>query len=176
MHNYSHDLPQNNRGRDKMGQTLHKMEMARVRFLISAYLRIRLSKIEKHVFHIMDEVKAANEAGQDYRKLTKEELKFARDYRDSLDGLFKDLALSHLPGKAAEFSSAQARKASAPVPGPNLNSAVFVRALKDLSGVVIEDEAERGRDEEYDMAAGSQHIMNYKSILPHLKRGDVKLV
>ena len=34
-----------------MGQTLHKMEMARVRFLISAYLRIRLAKIEKHVFH-----------------------------------------------------------------------------------------------------------------------------
>ena len=62
------------------------------------------------------------------------------------------------------------------MPGPNPNSAVFVQAVRDLRGVVIDDEAERGRDEEYDMAAGSQHIMNYKSISPHLRRGDVKLV
>ena len=52
-----------------MAHTLHQMEMARVRFLVSAYLRIRLNKIEKHVFHIMDEVKAAQESGQTYRKV-----------------------------------------------------------------------------------------------------------
>ena len=55
-----------------MGHTLHKMEMARVRFLISAYLRIRLAKIERNIFHIVDEVAQAQEAGQTYRKLTKE--------------------------------------------------------------------------------------------------------
>ena len=69
------------RGRDKMADTLHKMEMARVRFLISAYLRIRLDKIQKHVFHILDEVKTAQANNQNYRKLTKEELKFANDYK-----------------------------------------------------------------------------------------------
>ena len=61
-----------------MGHTLHKMEMARVRFLISAYLRIRLAKIEKNIFHILDEVAQAQEAGQTHRKLTKDELKFAQ--------------------------------------------------------------------------------------------------
>ena len=61
-----------------MGHTLHKMEMARVRFLISAYLRIRLAKIERNIFHIVDEVAQAQEAGQTYRKLTKDELKFAQ--------------------------------------------------------------------------------------------------
>lgn len=169
----------NNRGRDKMGHTLHKMEMARVRFLISAYLRIRLAKIERNIFHIVDEVAQAQEAGQTYRKLTKDELKFAQDYKESLDTLFKDLALDHLPGKAADFSSTQARKSTsgtAPVPSPNLNSSVFVKAVRDIRGVVIEDEAERGRDEEYDMAAGSQHVINYKCIASYLKRGDVKLV
>ena len=62
------------------------------------------------------------------------------------------------------------------MPHPNLNAAVFVQAVRDVRGVVIEDEAERGRDEEYDLEAGSQHVLNYKCIASYLNRGDVKLV
>ena len=153
---------------DKMAYTLHKMEMARVRFLVSSYLRTRLNKIQKHVFHILEEA--------NHGKLTKEELKFAQNYKTNLDTLFKELALKHLPGKAAEFNPVQAKKSSAPVPHPNLNANVFVQAVRDVRGVVVVDEAERERDEEYDMETGSIHVLNYKCISSYLKKGDVKLM
>ena len=57
-----------------------------------------------------------------------------------------------------------------------MNSTVFVKAVEDVSGVVIEDEAGRGRDEDYDMAAGSQHILNYKSVANLIRNGRVKLM
>ena len=79
-----------------MGHTLHKMEMARVRFLISAYLRIRLAKIERNIFHIVDEVAQAQEAGQTYRKLTKDELKFAQVGSSTFPRFYQTLSVSPL--------------------------------------------------------------------------------
>ena len=122
--------------------------------------------------------------------MTKEELKFAKTYRDDISDVFKKLALDYMPGPFKEFEpiasandsintssiSSRNRKPDPPVPRPNLNSTVFVKAVDNVTGVSIEDEAGRGRDEDYDMAAGSQHILNYKSVAHLIRNGRVKLM
>ena len=122
--------------------------------------------------------------------MTEQELKFAKTYRSDISEVFKKLALDYMPGAFKDFEpissandsintsslSSRNRKPDPPVPRPNMNSTVFVKAVEDISGVVIEDEAGRGRDEDYDMAAGSQHILNYKSVANLIRNGRVKLM
>ena len=120
--------------------------------------------------------------------MTKEELTFANRYKNDLQELFQKLALDHMPGRAKEFDPAPSSsgggssnqpkgKGIDPLPPqPNLNSCVFVKAVGDVSGVVILDEAGKGRDEEYDMPAGSQHIISYKSVANLIRNGSVKLM
>lgn len=178
------------------GSALYKMEIARVRFVISSYLRTRLEKIQRFVFYLLEQESKVIENGDLsssehmalYSRMSENELTFARQYRINLTELFERLALDHMPGKSKEFnpvasvtdnsSSLQppSKKIDPPPPQPNLNSAVFVKAVADVKGVYIQDDAGRGREEEYDMIAGSQHILSYKTISEHLRIGSVKLI
>ena len=117
--------------------------------------------------------------------MTEEELRFARQYRSDVADVFKKLALDHMPGPfkdfaplaaASEHFNTKTKKIDPPVPQPNMNSTVFVKAVEDVRGVAIEDEANRGRDEDYDMAPGSQHIKTYKSVANLIRDGRVKLI
>ena len=122
--------------------------------------------------------------------MTADEVRFAKQYREDISEVFKKLALNYMPGKFQEFSpmasvstssnslshSTSAKKLDPPIPQPNLNAKVFVKAVVDVRGVNVEDDAGRGRDEEYDMIAGSQHILNYKSVANLIRNGTVKLM
>lgn len=158
-------------GRGHFGLALHKMEVARIRFLIASYLRLRLEKIQKHVHHLLK---------SDLSKMTSEEVAYARNYKDNLNGLFENLALKHMPGKAKDFehfgSDVSAKKGQAGPPKPNENAAVFVKVVDSVTGVFIEDEAGRGRDEEYDMEKDSLHILRYKAVAHLVQSGEVQLV
>jgi len=185
-----------NNSKNKFAASVYKMEIGRIRFVISSYLRIRLEKIQRFIFHQLEHEEKANEDGADsnshslYSKMTEQELKFAKTYRSDISEVFKKLALDYMPGAFKDFEpissandsintsslSSRNRKPDPPVPRPNMNSTVFVKAVEDVSGVVIEDEAGRGRDEDYDMAAGSQHILNYKSVANLIRNGRVKLM
>lgn len=151
---------------------IHKMELARVRFMIASYLRLRLQKIQ-HYVHFLSK-RSDDEINS---KLTTEEATYLRSYKANIDGLFKKLALDHMPGKASDFSRfGEVSSSQGDPPKPNLNAAVFVKALENIQGVFIEDEAGRGRDEEYDMEKGSQHILRYKSISHLVQSGALKLI
>lgn len=156
------------------GISIHKMELARVRFMIASYLRLRLQKIQRQVHHLNkrsdDELNA---------RLTSEEATFLKSHKKNLDNLFQKLALDHTAGRlSAEFSAhfGADGKPDQQAPRPNLNAAVFVKAQQDIQGVFIEDEAGRGRDEEYDMEKDSQHILRYKSVSHLIQSGDVRLI
>ena len=153
---------------------IHQMELSRVRFTIASYLRLRLQKIQTQVHYLMklsdDELNA---------KLTSEEATFMRSHKSNIDTLFKKLALNHIPVKAADFSKfgeISNSNASNEAPKPNMNAAVFVKADEDVRGVYIEDEAGRGREEEYDMEKDSQLVLRYKSVRHLIQSGAVKLV
>lgn len=90
-----------NNSKNKFAASVYKMEIGRIRFVISSYLRIRLEKIQRFIFHQLEHEEKANEDGADsnshslYSKMTEQELKFAKTYRSDISEVFKKLALLH---------------------------------------------------------------------------------
>lgn len=60
-------------------KSIHQLEVDRLRFLVSSYLRTRLEKIELYCNHIMkQETERINKGIETY--LTENELKFLKEY------------------------------------------------------------------------------------------------
>lgn len=63
-------------------KSIHQMEVDRLRFLLSSYLRTRLEKIETYVTHILQQEQQRSERGEDLY-LSDEELQFAKEFSRS---------------------------------------------------------------------------------------------
>ncbi len=90
------------------------------------------------------------------------------------DGLpqthFKTLVLNHMPG---DFSRMPDHKRLNPrFPEPNLDATVFIAVDREVRGLLLRDRTGQGRDEELDMAVGSQHVLKYDfaGYLQHLAK------
>ncbi|OXU21091.1 hypothetical protein TSAR_013189 [Trichomalopsis sarcophagae] len=141
---------------------IHTMELSRIRFVISSYLRKRLEKIEEYAIHLLSE-----DANRDVNEhfMTTAEAKFAREYISSVENLFNVVALQYMPPRIKEFElNKMASK-------PNMNKHVFVSANKAALGILIP-----GNDIEVDFEEGSQHIIQYSAIAHLVKTGDVQLM
>ncbi|KAK2579976.1 hypothetical protein KPH14_012236 [Odynerus spinipes] len=130
---------------------------------MKSYLRTRLEKIERYTIHILSE-EAARESGEAY--LTPGELRFAKNYLNSVENLFKALALQHMP---ANFQGLDANKMSTK---PNMKTHVFVKAKESISGIILPDVI----DEEIDFEVGSQHIITYNAVAKFVKNGAIQLI
>jgi GINS complex subunit 4 len=140
---------------------LHKMEVARIRFLMTSYLRLRLAKIQSQIWTL------------DADLLSREEVAFSKSHRASLEAHVKTLASRHMPG---DFGQMPKSTPDAPLPEGNVDCAVFVRAEQEVRAVLIEDPTLQGRDQEVDMDAGSQHILKYAAVEELVKEGAVRLI
>lgn len=67
---------------DQLQKNLRQLEVDRLRFIVSSYLRTRLEKIETYAFSILKEDEARHERGE-ATYLTENELEFALNYRQS---------------------------------------------------------------------------------------------
>ena len=153
---------------------LHQMELARVRFLISSYLRCRLRKIQDFVLSMNLE-----EETQLKMKLTKDEIAFARSYRENLVDITQTTILKKMPGHLAnelDPNKAPAKELGSGYPAPDLDSSVFIKVSKDVYGVLLQDETLQDKDEEVDLEVGSQHVLKYKSVAHLVKNGSVVLI
>lgn len=139
----------------------HRMELARIKYIVSSYLRARLVKIERYTSDILaaDDRRLPAE-----RLLSAEERQFADAYAGNVAGHFKHIALRHMPLNLQEPSPAE-------VVRPNVREHVFLRANVSVSSVVV------GRDdEEVDLVAGSRHIMPYNLAAELVLDGRVQLI
>lgn len=137
----------------------HRMELERIRYVVTSYLRCRLQKIEDFTQHVITEERSRP---QDKKRLSEAEMKFAEDYFESTESHFQQLALRHIPPNQDDISKRIVR--------PNLMSNVFLRVLKPC-GVVVNT-----NDEEVDLSANSQHMLPYQLISDLVIKGDVQLV
>lgn len=138
---------------------VHKMELERIRFIVSAYLRCRLQKIEDFTQYIItEELKRPN----DKKRLSEAEMKFAESYLDSIEKHFHQLALRHIPPHQDDINKRIIR--------PNLMSNVFIKTLKPC-GVVVNT-----NDEEVDLSESSIHMLPYQLISDLVNKGDVSLI
>lgn len=145
---------------------VHHMELARIRYIITSYLRTRLEKIEQNTAYILEQ---EAQRSPENPHLSEGELAYAKEFLSLQENHFKQLVLRHVPAPFQDFMTTQQSLV------PNLRSHVFLKAKKDVDGVVIEGDRDN-RDEEVDLEENSQHIMQYKSISNFVKDGTVQLI
>jgi GINS complex subunit 4 len=146
---------------------LHGLELSRIRYIINSYLRTRLDKIELYAYSILEQ---ESKRSQDELHLSEGEFQFAKDYFANMQTAFQTLALRHFPRNMVAFEPNKMTVS------PALSSYVFVKALKEVTGLVLLGDDSEGRDEEVDLEAGSQHIIQYRSISQLLKDSAVQLI
>uniref|UniRef100_A0A8C6X7I1 GINS complex subunit 4 n=1 Tax=Naja naja TaxID=35670 RepID=A0A8C6X7I1_NAJNA len=89
--------------------SIHRMEVERIRYVLSSYLRCRLRKIEKYFPHILEKEKTRAEGEASI--LSPEEFAFAKEYMANTENHLKNVALRHMP--------------------PNLQKVEFLKAGKE---------------------------------------------
>jgi len=110
---------------------LHRMEVERIQFIVTSYLRIRLEKIEKFLNHTLEveNKKGVNETSY----LTSDELKFAQELGANTETHLKTLGLRHMPANMRDITAKKF------IISPNKDSYVFIQVKNDAPSVLISD-------------------------------------
>ncbi|XP_028743649.2 DNA replication complex GINS protein SLD5 [Peromyscus leucopus] len=148
--------------------SIHRMEMERIRYVLSSYLRCRLMKIEKFFPHILEKEKTR--PSEEPSVLSPEEFVFVKEYMDHTETHLKNVALKHMPPNLQKVDLLRA------VPKPDLDSYVFLRVKERQENILVEPEADEQRDYVIDLEEGSQHLIRYKTIAPLVASGAVQLI
>ncbi|XP_032872377.1 DNA replication complex GINS protein SLD5 [Amblyraja radiata] len=148
--------------------TVHRMEMERIRYILSSYLRSRLRKIEKFFPHILEKERSRPETESSF--LSPQEVAFAKEYASNCESHLKNLALKSMPPNLQALDVIKA------VAKPNLDSFVFLRVKEKQENVLVEPETGDQREYTVDLEEGSQHLMRYRTIAPLVASGAVQLI
>ncbi|XP_060107092.1 DNA replication complex GINS protein SLD5 [Heteronotia binoei] len=147
---------------------IHRMEVERIRYVLSSYLRCRLRKIEKYFPHILEKEKTRAEG--DPSILSPEEFAFAKEYMANTEAHFRNVALKHMPPNLQKVDLLKA------VAKPNLDAFVFLRVKERQENILVEPETDEQRDYVIDLDEDSQHLIRYKTIAPLVASGAVQLI
>uniref|UniRef100_A0A670Z4C6 GINS complex subunit 4 n=1 Tax=Pseudonaja textilis TaxID=8673 RepID=A0A670Z4C6_PSETE len=114
--------------------SIHRMEVERIRYVLSSYLRCRLQKIEKYFPHVLEKEKTRSEGEPSI--LSPEEFAFAKEYMANTENHLKNVALRHMPPNLQKVEFLKA------VPKPNLDAFVFLRVKERQENIMVEPEYE----------------------------------
>ncbi|XP_075482546.1 DNA replication complex GINS protein SLD5 isoform X2 [Primulina tabacum] len=156
----------NKSGVDSLTVSLYQMDLDRTMFLLRSYLRTRLQKIEKYVFHIQKTTELWNQ-------LSRQEQKFARSCAEDLKHHLKESVLSKLPNQyQSHLKQSSASEEDDMVPKPKLDTYVVCRSKKFLGAVLLDDSGE----EPVNIEADDLYALPYKSIKSLVESGQIDLV
>ncbi|XP_044730289.1 DNA replication complex GINS protein SLD5 [Chrysoperla carnea] len=141
---------------------IHKMEIDRIRFIITSYMRTRLEKIELFTKHILDAEKDRIESNV-LQYLSPEEYTFAQEFLTHEETLFQNNGMRHMLGSAQQMDWKET------LIKPNLNTHVFLKVKEDVQGLVIGSEI-------MDLEKDSQHVVSYNPVANLLKNGKIRLI
>ncbi|KAM5264826.1 DNA replication complex GINS protein SLD5 [Ctenodactylus gundi] len=148
--------------------SIHRMEMERIRYVLSSYLRCRLVKIEKFFPHVLEKERTRPEG--EPSRLSPEEFAFAKEYMIHTEAYLRNVALKHMPPNLQKVDLLRT------VPKPDLDSYVFLRVKERQENILVEPEADEQKDYVIDLEEGSQHLIRYKTIAPLVASGAVQLI
>lgn len=148
--------------------SFHRMEIERIRYMLSSYLRSRLVKIEKFFPHVLEKEKARGEGEPSY--LSPEEFAFAKEYMAHTESLLKSVAFRHMPPNLQTVELIKL------VPKPNLDSFVFLKVKERQENILVEPESDDQSEYAIDMEVGSQHLIRYRTVAPLVASGAVNLI
>jgi GINS complex subunit 4 len=138
-------------------------ELERYRYLVRSYLRARIAKIDRHTLHYLstDELRA---------RLSEMEMAYATRHQALLHNHYLSSFLSSFPANLQNLNDAAAGISM--IETPDLESAVFIRLLKDTP---VEG---RGVDEDtaLDMSESDILILRWSDAKPLVEKGSAELV
>ncbi|UNI14787.1 GINS complex subunit [Purpureocillium takamizusanense] len=138
-------------------------ELERYKFLMRSYLRVRMSKIDKHTLHYLSS-QALRE------RLSATELAYATRHQALLHNHYLSSFLSSFPPQLQNLNDTAGNVSM--VDGPDLDAAVFIRLLRarDVHG--------RGTDVDNTLPAepGDVLILRWSSARDLVDAGDAELV
>ncbi|XP_021907051.1 LOW QUALITY PROTEIN: DNA replication complex GINS protein SLD5 [Carica papaya] len=154
-------------GIDPLTVSLYQMDLDRAQFLLRSYLRVRLLKIEKYVFHILksDETESL---------LSEQEKMFARRCADNMGEHLEDSDLLRLPDNyQSVLKQSIISEEDDMVPQPELETFVVCKSKNFLSLNLYED----GENPEMvEMDRGDLYFIRYKIIKRAVETGKIDLV
>lgn len=139
----------------------HRMELERIKYIATSYLRCRIRKIETFTRSILleDEHRDPNK-----KRLSDDERNYAENHMALIKKHFDQIAIQHMPPNLQEESARE-------IVTPNLMSHIFLRANEQVASVIV-----GLNDEEVDLETGSLHIMPYKLASDLVMEGKVQLI
>ncbi|XP_018905718.1 DNA replication complex GINS protein SLD5 [Bemisia tabaci] len=144
---------------------IYQLELDRIRYIITSYLRIRLEKIERFTKQILQQ-EAQRSVDDQY--LSFHELQYAKSFQE-LNEKHLNLVLKKMPANVASLSHSQT------LIRPNLEHFVFIRSRVSQDGLFIPDIA--GNEErEVKLTENSQFILPYNSVSELVKNNSVQLI
>ena len=165
---------------------LYQSELARVRFVLGAYVRARLQKLEASAGHVAVPVPASRDRGRvattarasqadpdAWARLSAREQRHCDAYLALLHKHHRAALLSEMPGPFADECDGDAcpeALARAATAAPPVGDFVFVRAKADLGDVQIDPSGETAF-----FAKGDVHVLRYEPIKALVHAGDLAL-
>ncbi|XP_059646072.1 DNA replication complex GINS protein SLD5 [Cornus florida] len=154
-------------GIDPLTVSLYQMDLDRTLFLLRSYLRVRLQKIEKYMFHIQKTTELWN-------RLSNEEQKFAKRCTEDAEQHFEQSVLSKFPDRyKSHLKQSVISEEDDMVPEPQLDTFVICRSKSFLGAFQLDDS---GEEKPVDLEADDLYALRYKSIKPLLQSGQIDLV
>eukprot|EP00470_Lotharella_oceanica_P008463 CAMPEP_0170184364 /NCGR_PEP_ID=MMETSP0040_2-20121228/33457_1 /TAXON_ID=641309 /ORGANISM="Lotharella oceanica, Strain CCMP622" /LENGTH=223 /DNA_ID=CAMNT_0010430415 /DNA_START=1 /DNA_END=672 /DNA_ORIENTATION=+ len=136
---------------------IYQMEVDRINFVLKAYLRTRLRKIEKHVLQILSQPELLP-------RLSKHEQNFAEKYVDLIEKNFNQAFLKHIPEEYASMGKEEM------VVTAKLDRYVYARGVKDVGTVSL------GESGDLYINQGDILVANYRHIKDLVKSGLIQLI
>ncbi|PON93166.1 GINS complex subunit Sld [Trema orientale] len=172
-------------GVDPLTVSLYQMDLDRTQFLLRSYLRIRLQKIEKYMFHILNTAELFN-------RLSKEEKSFAERSSNDLKIHLEESVLSRLPDNYQSIvQQSIISEETDMVPKPQLDVFVVCKTKYYLGHIQLEDiddgnsdnsrsgafgrGNQRPLEEPFEMEPNVLYFVRYKPIKKFVEEGRIDL-
>ncbi|KAL9124857.1 MAG: hypothetical protein Q9217_005862 [Psora testacea] len=139
-------------------------ELERFKYLVRSFLRARIAKIDAHTLHYLSQPSSLS-------LLSPSELQYARTHTALLHNHYHSSFLSQFPTSLHKLDD-KAGGGISMVEGPDVDKAVFVRALRDIEEVVEVP----GTDIRLDMRRGDVVVVRWSAVKEVVGRGGCELI
>ncbi|KAG2454124.1 hypothetical protein HYH02_001160 [Chlamydomonas schloesseri] len=141
------------------------LNVNRFRFLLKAYWRARLQKIERFATLILDKQELQ-------RNCSPQELAHCLQYFVAVGKCMKEVVLARLPEEFQTLvQESQLTETRDMIPAPRLDRCVFIKLLKDAGHVAVDAEG----TQLVDMKAGDVYIIQY-ALVQRLVQQDIAVL
>ncbi|KAH6557444.1 hypothetical protein KP509_1Z114700 [Ceratopteris richardii] len=151
---------------DELTLSMYRMDIDRTTFLLRAYLRVRLQKIEQFAMHIL-------RTEELWERLSQQEQDYVQRYIDILQKHMEQSVLSKLPfGYQSMLRQAMSSEEDDMIPEPALDTFVFCKSKGSIPSLQLDEKG----DETVDLLSDDLYILRYRPIRRLLETDRIELV